>query len=188
MSDLQSIVSDPRENIIATLGNTTLQSFLTTGVIGKMSLMLTDKRVYFKGKIRSGMIFGTKYMGEEIVDLKDITGTGFKKINPLGYILLSILSFIFGIIFLALEGDSSSMKNVGIVIRIIAITFGIIWIISYIIQRRTIFYINYAGGTVCVDLRLVSYNEIVEFNRTLRICKDNITNYVQPAIPYHPVH
>lgn len=185
MNNFHGTVSDPRENIIATLGNGYSQSFISTGIIAKNSFLLTDKRVYFNGRVYTGLGLKANYYGQEIVDLKDITGTGFQKVNPIIYILMGILNFILSIVFFAISSNYN-MRTTGVVLGIVFLVISLVCILLYVIGRKTVFYIKYAGGIIMLDLRFISYNEAIEFNRTLRICKDNITNYVQPATPYRP--
>lgn len=69
---------EQEENLVGVLGANTLKTFLSTGVLGNGFAILSDKRMYFKGRcyVRAGKGFFKK-MEERVVDLNDITGTGF---------------------------------------------------------------------------------------------------------------
>ncbi len=68
----------PDEQTVAVLGNSMAQTFLATGDLSSSFAVLSDKRVYFHGKafVRNGKRF---YVRKEkrIVDVQDVTGTGF---------------------------------------------------------------------------------------------------------------
>lgn len=94
MKNLREILFDQKEKIVAILGNNVVQKFLSTGVLGEGFAILSDKRLYFRGKClyKKGKGFYTSHE-EKAVDLKDVTGTGFEHINPT-YLLAIGVSFI----------------------------------------------------------------------------------------------
>lgn len=78
MENLKSLFIDSSEKQIATLGSGYLQNFISTGAVANGFCVVSDKRVYFRGKCyyKSGTYY-RQTKEERTVDLKDITGTGF---------------------------------------------------------------------------------------------------------------
>ncbi len=200
MYDLREILIDPHENITAIIGNSYAQTFLSTGQIGKGFAVLSDRRVYFKGKClyKTGKKYSTR-MEERVVDLNDVTGSGFIKFNP---IYLLVMGIIMTVITLGLLIASFTGLNVhaaesdaevyfpatggsivgGVSMAILAIAFlitSVILLTAYFRRKTTIFKIDYAGGSIGFDLRLISYGEAESFNRSLRTCKDNAVRAAQ---------
>lgn len=190
MSDLRELLIDPGENIEAVLGNNFAQTYLTTGTIGNGFAILSDKRVYFKGKClyKSGKRYYAS-AEEKVLDLNDVTGSGFVKVNP---VYLLVTGIILGVVFLILlfisisttvhavpehfvpnTGDNPILAIIRILFIFAPLVFSVVLIVSYYLRKRSIFKIDYAGGSVGFDLRLISYSEAEQFNRSLRTCKDN---------------
>jgi len=74
---------EPTEKFICALGNSFLKNFLLDGSINYGFAVVSDKRVYFKG--RCFTLAGWKYrlvQEERVVDVKDVTGTGYTRITP----------------------------------------------------------------------------------------------------------
>lgn len=72
------LLIDSNEKILSILGNNAAETFIATGTIGSGFSILTDNRVYFRGKclVRNGNGFYRK-LEKRVVDLNDVTGTGF---------------------------------------------------------------------------------------------------------------
>lgn len=187
MSDFSEVIINPSETIVASLGNNYLQNMLATGSLGRSYTILTDRRVYFKGKFYNR--YGARFIRsreERVVDLKDITGTGFEKISPYYMLLISLVSlliaavfFCFGLAFRNSRGNSIAFYILGG----FGVFFALIWVVAFFTGRKTIFKIEYPGGNIGLDLRFISYNDASLFNRCIRNCKDNLTGQ---GIPLNP--
>jgi len=90
------IFASPAEKFVCTLGNSFAENFLASGSLKNGFAVLSDKRVYFKGicYISEGKKF-IKRHEERIVDVKDVTGTGFIHTKS---ILLLVIAIIFSIL------------------------------------------------------------------------------------------
>lgn len=101
MRDLNNILFDRNEKIVSVLGNNAIQKFLSTGVLGNGFAVLSDKRLYFRGKClyKKGKSFETR-QEERAIDLKDVTGTGFEHVNPIGLLIGGIISLVVAVICL----------------------------------------------------------------------------------------
>lgn len=50
MNRLEEILFDSNEKIVSVLGINTIQKFLSTGILGNGFAVLSEKRLYFRGK------------------------------------------------------------------------------------------------------------------------------------------
>ena len=141
---------DPEEQIIATLGNGFGVNLLY-GNAERCYAVLTNKRVYFGGALYTG--YGDmlhKINMEQIVDLEDITGTGFL------YSKISKWMIIWGIITLP------------------TIVIGLILLIKAFFDRKTFFFVQYAGGCVNFDAHLIGMADVRDFHTQIRRVKDKL--------------
>lgn len=84
MNRLEEILFDSNEKIVSVLGINTIQKFLSTGIFGNGFAVLSEKRLYFRGKCLY------KKYEEKAVYLKDVTGTGFEHIKPISLLIAGI--------------------------------------------------------------------------------------------------
>lgn len=202
--DLRGFLIDPNETVINTIGDSFIANFLATGVIGKGFAILTNKRVYFKGECltRQGKRF-KKNTEERVVDLEDVTGTGFVHTKPIWLIVTAILFAFFMYIFLIVISDSSKYdapklvdeNNVFALVLVYIIIIPAIFIFAYFKTKKTLFEISYAGGGIAFDLKLVTEQESINFQRSIRMEKDKQKafwhqqrNAYAQAAPYNNVY
>ena len=180
MNDVRTLFVDERETAVAVIGNSYLQTFLATGQKGKGFAVLSDRRVYFKGKCLYKN--NKKYRSsneERIVDLTDVTGSGFENIVEYSSLILSIIFLLISFI-----GFASSEAAVRTVLGgFNFILFGI-FLAYFFINKRNIFKIDYPGGTIAFDLRFVSKSEAETFNRALRTAKDNVKSQASQSVAF----
>lgn len=181
----QSFVLDPTEEVKSVLCNNFMQKFFSTGILENGFAILTDKRVYFKGKcyFRKGKAFYTK-IEEKTVDLKDVTGTGFVHNKAtwakivyrilLGYSIFAlVILLISGIVFDTLNhGSPFSDMDTGM-FGIPIILFIIFLIFKFIYNRYnySVFEISYAGGGIAFDMNWITQQESREFQQQLVLLK-----------------
>lgn len=77
------IFMDPKEKFITVLGSDYAQNFLLRGSINRGFAVVSDKRAYFRGTIYeinnlNGKKKYSKSQRSRVVDLNDITGTGYE--------------------------------------------------------------------------------------------------------------
>jgi hypothetical protein len=96
VTKFNKIFASPTEKFVCTLGNSYAENYLASGSLKNGFAILSDKRVYFKGicYFFTGKNF-VKRHEERVVDVKDVTGTGFIHIKS---ILLLVLAIIFTIL------------------------------------------------------------------------------------------
>lgn len=172
-SAYSKVFIEPDEQLLGTLGNGYLENLLNKKIESSHAL-LTDKRVYFQGTFftGSGKSFEEDIV-EKIVDLEDITGTGFCYNKPLG-ILTAIVILIPGIIVLfisaATDGGVGGLL-IGLLYEAIA---ALIVIIKYIKSRQVDFILEYAGGAICFDASIIGLSHVKDFNKQIRRAKDKV--------------
>lgn len=181
MNEISSLFVDENEKVVAALGGSYIQNYLSTGGLSRGFCVVSDKRVYFKGKCYSKN--GNSYRAkkeEKIVDLKDITSTGFSAEMTLKWLILGCVFLFIGFmsIIIALARARSYYGSVDFFIYL----FGISTIVSvvswilYFIKRKKMFEIAFAGGTIAFKRSGYSQQETRNFQKALRIAKDN---YIQ---------
>lgn len=184
------------EKYIASLGNGYIMNYLTNGSMSKGFAFITDKRVYFKGSCLSGTGKNLVKTNEErTVDVKNITGSGFIYRRYLGILialfislLASLAGAVWGVWISFLSGSmnmstpdpsgssaGSSLNTFCVPIAILGISLVIaccIGIKKYLLKRKTLFRIEYAGGCIAFDVSFYAKAEIDDFQKQLRRVKD----------------
>ena len=180
MNGLNDLFVDKNEKAVAVLGGGYIKNFLSTGSLSKAFCVVSDKRVYFKGKCYSKQGNGYRTKNEEkIVDLKDVTSTGYSAEMTLKWLILGCVCLFIGFVSLiiSLSGNGD-----------IALFFAYLWLIStiasvipwilFFVKRKKLFEIAFAGGTIAFKRSGYSQQETQEFHRALRISKDNYASSV----------
>lgn len=174
---MQSIYVDSNEKQQAVLGGGYLQNFISSGSIGKGFCEVTDKRVYFKGKCLKKA--GNSYKStkeERIVDLKDITGTGFTKTRSFVAFVLMIISIVWAIFLIMMGAIAGVSENA--IIEFLACVFSpfVVTVVIYFVYNIRIFEISFSGGKIAFKASNYSEAEIQQFQKDLRLAKDKFGN------------
>lgn len=156
---------DLDEKIIAKLGNGYFQNLITSGDISKVNATLTQKRLYLSGKsydvsVSNGIL--TSYKISKVINIEDITGTGFVYISNIKFILFAILFFLMALIIMM------SNANLALIFILISIAF----LIVFCINQKSIFKIEYAGGSIGFDVKWLNAQESVIFQKKIYQVKD----------------
>ncbi len=168
---------NPNERLISSIGN----GFFTNLLFGNAkscSAMLTDKRVYFRGTIYQSQGKAIKKTTEErTIDVEDITASGFI------YTRLSILSIVLGVLLMVIAlvlYFNLPPRYYDRFVRefclcSLCFAFGLILLLcTIIISRKTWFYIEYAGGRIQLDARIIGLSDVQDFNKQIRRVKDAV--------------
>ncbi|MGN0400656.1 MAG: zinc ribbon domain-containing protein [Acetatifactor sp.] len=173
-SDYSNIFIDPEEQLLGTLGNGYLENILHRKV-KKCHALLTDKRIYFQGTFYTGN--GKQLQqkkSEKIVDLEDITGTGFLYSKPLGilasiiWIVIPLLLFLFCLVW-SIKAGNEEYVLCALGVDVIAI---LRLIIRYLLNRNTFFEIEYAGGSIRFNAQIIGLSAVKDFQKQIRRAKD----------------
>lgn len=159
------IFVEPDENYIGSLGNSYLNSFLSSSAIERCVAVLTDKRIYLRGNmidVNNGKL--GRVNRQQTVDLEDVTGTGFVYASPkiwkliLATIMLPV-SFMFTAVFWK---------------RAALLLLSILFFVAYFKGRKTYFVIEYAGGCIKFDASIYGRAESQDFEKQIRRAKNKV--------------
>jgi hypothetical protein len=156
--------------------------------LAKGFAVLSDKRIYFKGTVfsRIGKRF-FKTQEEKIVDVQDVTGTGFVKNSPIWALFLSICFFVAFFVW-ALIMTIQDAYPPSAFFALLAPAMG--FLSMYFMGRQTLFEITFAGGAIAFNTVLLNKQEIQDFQRNIRLMKDAYeerqANTPQPVIVATP--
>lgn len=92
---LSKIFASKDETYVASLGNGYIMNYLAMGNVRRGFAVISNKRVYFRGKCLSGQ--GKRLVStdeERTVDVKDVTGSGFIYNRYLGILLGLVLAIL----------------------------------------------------------------------------------------------
>lgn len=181
---------NPKEKFVCALGNGYLMNFLAGGFLGNGFAVVSDKRVYFKGR---AFEFGENKFNVKTVtstvDLKDVTGTETRTIKKPGNMAAGILLSVFGLLMLILygvmKGSGGSMGGAGdaiiLSLGLFMMIMGLIMIMVYFVGRNTLLTIMFGGGGIAFPLNWYPAQEGENFQRMLRIAKDQVVEEAEKA-------
>ena len=168
-----AMFASPDERLVSVLGNNIAQTFFATGTIGKGFAVLSDRRVYFKGKClqRTGKRFSAIHE-ERVVDVSNVTGTGFVHTKPVWLLVISIVLFVLAAVYFVV-----SVANLAFIGLLAVLLFGglgglFLWL--YNSRKRTIFEIAFAGGGIGLDASWIDAQEAEFFQKNIRLVGDNL--------------
>jgi hypothetical protein len=194
LSKFAKLFAEPTERYVASLGNGYLVNYLAEKSFSKGFAVVSDKRVYFKGKCyyqENGKL--KSKFEERIVDLKDVTGTGYTRVNPLYLLITALVSLGIGIVSSFSEVPESLSDTTGVISSILLFISWptcVITLTMYILKRKNLFEISFAGGKIAFDTNFYDKFEIDDFQKQLRRAKDHIAesspNRAEAAAPTAP--
>ena len=143
---------------------------------------LTNKRYRFSGTCYTSAGAGTRFMKDKqqwTIDLEDITATGFVYRSMISWLILSVLCGIAGVVLAqrALSGVSEyagvmmTQQLLSVVSKyaVIPFIFGIVFLVVYLISKRTYFVVSHAGGSVALLVtQFGGYEAVKSFDNILR--------------------
>ena len=178
-NQVKELFVQPNEQLVAILGYSFAQSFFSGSGIKSGFAILSDQRLYFRGKclLRTGKRFSTIHE-QRTVDIRNVTGTGFVYINPIWLRVCAIILWAIGGI-LATYGAIASIRYYnddaaelwgGLCIALIGIVFEAI----YHACKRTVFEVAFAGGGIGIDASTITQQEAEFFQKNLKLVGDNL--------------
>lgn len=161
----ESILIDPSERILATIGSDFLQSFLSGGNVKNAVGVLTQKRFYYKGHNFSGPAKDLRSVTEEgVVSIEDVIATSFSYTR-----YISVLAYAIFLTFLAV-GAAFIAPQAGLIVFLLAAVFYIL----YFVKRQTLFRVSFPDGNAFTfDVRYYPVTDIRNFQRQLHLVKDS---------------
>lgn len=172
----------PNEKLVATLGNNYIQNYLHNGSVRNGFAVVSDKRAYFYGTSYTisyngrGNPNANKMSRSQVVDLKDVTGSGFIRMVNIGYAILAWALVIISIFLIMLLYDIE--EGLAVIGGFTALSALLFLIYQYYDNKLSLISIQYAGGEIAFDIRWFSGQEINNFHQQLRLAKDKaVENY-----------
>lgn len=150
---------EPDEMPLYSLANGLVNHMITGRGTSSDDAVLTNKRLYYS--FQSGII--NKVNNEEIVDLRDITGTKIYNNNPAFLMFIGVLALIASFILI-----SGGETGIGLIVMGVAL-FNLFF---YFIKRDTILSIEYAGGFIDFSMKSYGLNNVRTFQRCIYAAKE----------------
>ena len=160
MSDKPSIFVDPDEKEIASLS--ARKEFLDPN---KDYCVITEKRLYHKGKrfnVNGAIAIGKC---ETIIDLKSISATYFSVKRFFGFLLVGILMLLGAVTMLAVDTDMATMP-------LMMAGFGVLFIILFFAIRKKIFAVIYSGGDLVMLANNCAVNTLRGFSMAVHAASE----------------
>jgi len=150
------------------LKNGWVQNILSGEGFVKEDAVLTNRRIYYSAK--QGILMIKKR--EEIVDLKDITGTKIFNYKPYGLLLSGGIFLLLGLILLGSSKD----------LALFMVLMGVAEFIVFAIRMKSVLTIEYAGGKIELSLKKYGLKNIRDFQRQIYEGKARQREYVKSRI------
>lgn len=173
-NQLNTLFVDPEETPVAVIGNSYLQNFLATGhKLKKGYGILTQRRFYYRGQ-NWGWVGRAATTDTEVgvVALEDITYTMFTHNRNIGALIFGILLAVLGTIIGAASAVGEQDAGIGAIIAATGITLGIVFILTYLMSRKSLFLVSFPGGGFSFNITWYSAAEFQTFQRQLHLLKD----------------
>ncbi len=188
MGELNSLFMDATERKAAILGEGFLYKFLDEGCMKSHFCVLTDKRVYVKGRYFHNM--GRAYRvkkGEYTIDVRDVTGSGFSTarfgfVFLLGVLFVILLSVLTGCFLLFVQAVDHLYFGLHAIVSncLILMCIGLVAVpVYYFVRPFKIFVIEYAGGKIAFLAFDFLEPDFRTFQQELYKAKDAFS----PAVP-----
>lgn len=180
-AEIQKIVNDDKyaeifvdsdEQYIASLGDYYLNSYLTSKKIKRCISILSNRRIYLYGTMfDSNNDSITRYRTEKVVNVDDITGTGFVYTEAeLGKLISGAFLTVIGIVS---PGILSVLTEYSFRAQFFMLAIvGIILLVASLLSRKSLFFIEYAGGSVKFDASIYGIAESQDFHKQIRRVQD----------------
>ena len=163
----ESLFMENSEKYITSIGNNYIQDYIVNGTLSKGIVLVSNKRVYFKGECYYELGKKMYKQNEErVVDLKDITGTGYttRKVTWMKNLAISLFLYwlvIFTIGMSGLVDGSGPLLDFMGVTATFALLLAIACLIVYSTSKNSMFEISYAGGKILFNLAWYEKNEFI---------------------------
>ena len=196
MKELKELFIDVNEKEASVLGEGYLYRFLKEDILHSGFCVLTDKRLYFKGRYfqKSGKGYRSD-KGEYAIDLKDVTGSGFSTTR---FGIVFFLEVLFVIVLAALTAlflrfvevvDHLYFGNEAIIkCCLVFMVLGLFAVpIYYYLKPFRIFVIEYAGGGIAFLVFDYLEEDARLFQKALYKAKDALTPMNEASVPKETV-
>jgi hypothetical protein len=167
------VFCSPGERQVCTIGTGYISNYVSGGGASHAGATLTNKRIYFSGSVFRQNANGNfvNVSRRQIVNVRDVTGTGYDFYRPLYLIVCAVIFGIFSA--LSFMGGVDG-EEVLLLLSAVFFVAAVICVISYFVKRLTLLAIEYAGGNIAFDVRWIQKHEQDDFIRNIHLVKDKI--------------
>jgi len=172
--ELKDMFVSPDEKEQAVIGQGWLRSMLQSGILGNGFGVLTDRRLYFRGKSYS-KVSGQFVKTDEdcVIDIRDITSSGFTYARRLSWLLLMVASLVIAIfIFVGAIEDNSVQEFLFVDLMFFATA--VAFLALYIWAKRVMYTVTFGGGSLSILASSYGVADVRDFDKVLHILKDNL--------------
>ena len=168
--DIREMFVSAEEQQRAVIGGGYLSNMLQTGVLGRGFGVLTNRRLYYRGKCFYKV--GGRYVKTDedcTVDLQDITSSGFTYTRYVWLLVSAVMVLAFGIYDLSVESASRYPEYaLGIAVCLI----GAALLAAYVYFKMTMYTVTFAGGSLSIKASSFGVREVKSFEKALHQAKD----------------
>ena len=166
------VFCSPDERQISTIGTGYIANYVSGGGARQAGATLTSKRIYFSGAVFTRNDRGrfVSYKQRKIVNVRDVTGTGYDFYRPLHLILWGIILMILCPLIALVTDSEDAIVPVSILLIVLFIGF----LIAYFVKRMTLLYVEYAGGNIAFNVKWIQKHEQDDFIRNIHLVKDKL--------------
>ncbi len=169
---INELFVDPREQQRAVIGGGYLSNMLHSGILKKGFGVLTDCRMYYRGKsyskVNSHFI---KTDEDRTIDIQYITSSGFSYIRNLTWLfwvgasLLSALAWC--IMGIGARSDDTSMLLFLVACLFLLAAVGCF--IAYMLAKQVIYTVTFPGGSLSIKASSYGVKEVRTFDKALHL-------------------
>lgn len=175
IKNVSDMFVDPQEQQKAVIGGGYLSNMLHSGVLGKGFGVLTDRRLYFRGKSYSKVnSHFVKTDEDRTIDIQDITSSGFsyaKNITWLFLVGVSLLVALFWFI-LGVGSDSVDTSEMLVFVACLFVLAAIGLFVAYMVLKQAIYTVTFPGGNLSIRASSYGVREVRAFDKVLHLEKD----------------
>ena len=168
------------EHRILSIGAGYAPDYKAKGTSGLLGATLTNKRVYFSGPFYTRSSNGQHVLRKQqkIINIHDITGTGYDFCRPKQFFWLSIVFLLLAAVgsFIVIMHVPESMSGISNILLFVSgavpFVFSVVLMCMYFAKRKTLFTIDYNGGNIAFDAKKTVQYEQDDFMRSIHHVKD----------------
>jgi hypothetical protein len=160
--------ADPREIAVATLGTGILKNGAADGQCRGQLAVLTNKRLYYRYTM--GLL--NRRTVDSRINVRDITATGVRDQNIIGWIVLAIIAAC--VILWAVVASGGDLGTSYGLIAVWALAVAAISLILYFLTKRKFLRIEYDGGHVDFSVKPYNIGAVRDFACCIHIMKDQL--------------
>lgn len=159
------------------LGRKWIKSFLTEGSISKSVVLVSNKRVYQKGKMleKKGLGQPTLWDGSRIIQLSHVSGSSFLLRRFIGSAIIGCIAIMVALSFFFYASQHRRADEFYI-FGFTLMVLGVLFLIIYFFKRDQLFIIHFHGGEIILNTSWYSKKELEKFQKDLHSAIDSEKN------------